>query len=231
MDNDAIRERLANVQRVKNMSLSVDSHHYIVLSYLYDWLENAAAHAARGILLDYGCGGQPYRDLFSSKIERYIAADIAAAADTTPDLTFLPGERLALPDHSVDTILSTQVLEHVPDHCFYLVECRRLLKPGGNLIITVPMQWRHHEVPFDYLRFTRFGISQCLIKLGFHIEDLRPCGGVYALLGQIFASHLDEAGMRRKWIFRLINRLALFLDRKCPDYEDTLGWMCIAKKS
>ena len=140
MDNDAIRERLANIQRVKNMSFSVDSHHYIVLSYLYDWLENAAAHAARGILLDYGCGGQPYRDLFSSKIERYIAADIAAAADTTPDLTFLPGERLALPDHSVDTILSTQVLEHVPDHCFYLAECRRLMKPGSNLIITVPMQ-------------------------------------------------------------------------------------------
>ena len=230
MNNDAISERLANVQRVKDMSLSLDSHHYIVLSYLYDWLEKTAVHVARGIMLDYGCGGQPYRELFSSKIERYIGADVAAAANTEPDLTFLPGERLALPDSSIDTILSTQVLEHVPDHDLYLAECKRLLKPGGKLIITVPMQWRHHEVPFDYFRFTRFGITHCLVKHGFDIEDLRPCGGVYALTAQILVSHLAERGTGRKWIFRLINQSALWLDRKYRDDDDTLVWMCIATR-
>ncbi len=230
MNQTDIRERLANVQRVKSMSLSLDSHHYITLSYLYDWLKNTAIHAARGTILDYGCGGQPYRELFSSKAQQYIGADVAAAADTAPDLTFLPGERLTLADESIDTILSTQVLEHVAEHDSYLAECRRLLKPGGRLLITVPMQWRHHEVPFDYFRYTRFGITHCLVKYGFAIEDLKPCGGVYALIGQIFASHLAERGVDHKWTFRLINRLALWLDKKYPDYEDTLAWLCIARK-
>ena len=48
MDNDAISVRLANVQRVKDMSLSLDSHHYIVLSYLYDWLEKSSGSCGSG---------------------------------------------------------------------------------------------------------------------------------------------------------------------------------------
>ena len=225
-----IRKQLTNLIRIRNISLSLDNHHYISLKYIYEWLESTATREARGILLDYGCGGQPYRELFSKVVDRYVGADVAAAAGIMPDLMILPGEPLAVEDGSIDTVLSTQVLEHILDINFYLAECSRLLKCTGTLIITVPMQWRHHEVPFDYFRFTRFGITSCLTKHGFLIKSIAPCGGVYALLGQIFASHLAEHGVKRKWMFRLINSLALWLDRKIPDHEDTLNWMCIAKK-
>ena len=101
-------------------------------------------------MLDFGCGAQPYRELFSPRISRYIGADVAAAKDTTLDVEIAPGEAVPLEDASVDTILATQTLEHVFDFQFYLRECERLLRPGGVLIMTAPMQWRLHEAPYDY---------------------------------------------------------------------------------
>lgn len=225
-----IREKLGGMVRVSDMHLDPSSHHYIVLSHLYDWLKNVALNEAKGVLLDYGCGGQPYRQLFSSRVTRYIGADVAQSRNTKVDIDLVPGHSVALPDQSVDTVLSTQVLEHVPDFNFYLSDCWRLLKPHGVLILTVPMQWRHHEVPYDFWRFTRHGITHALSHHGFTIKDLTPCGGVYALIGQIWLSHLNERGYNRARVYKWVSRLALWLDRKNPDLDDTLNWMCIAQK-
>lgn len=226
-----IREKLQGLQRVVGMELDPGNHHYIVLSHLYRWMRERALPAVNGVMLDYGCGGQPYRNFFEGKVTRYIGADVAAAAGVTLDIEFEPNSRLPLKDGSIDTILANQTLEHVSDVDVYLSECNRLLHGGGTLILTAPMQWRHHEVPYDYLRFTRFGISHLLERHRFQIRDLTPSGGVYALLGQIFLNHLSERGIQRKFLFRQINRLALWLDRKFPDQEDTINWMCIAQKS
>jgi SAM-dependent methyltransferase len=220
----------AGIERMATALPLRHGHHYIALSFMADWMGTVATKVARGVFLDYGCGGQPYRELFASRIERYIGADIVPAANITPDIVFAPGEPLPLPGASVDTILSTQVLEHVADYQAYLEDCRRLLKPQGYLIITIPMQWRHHEAPADYWRFTRYGISHVLQQHAFGVENITPCGGVYALLGQIFTDHLANRGIGSKRVYGLVNRLALWLDRRIPDYEDTLGWMCIAKK-
>jgi SAM-dependent methyltransferase len=232
---DAAKEQIKHVleglERVKEMQVDPASHHYIVLSHLYRWMRERALPAAYGVMLDYGCGGQPYRQLFSSQVSRYIGADVAAAQNTTLDIEFKPEEPLPLPDSSIDTILANQTLEHVADVDFYLQECHRLLRPGGTLILTAPMQWRHHEVPYDFLRFTRYGLTRLLTQHGFEVKDLTPSGGVYALLGQIFLNHLSERGIQRKFLFRQINRLALWLDRKVPDTEDTINWMCIAAKA
>lgn len=223
-----IQEALAGMERVRDMSLAPDSHHYIVLSLLYQWMRDAAAPAASGVLVDFGCGGQPYRALFEPHVARYIGADVAPALGVALDLQFVPGEPLPLADGSVDTVLSTQVLEHVADPGFYLRESRRVLRENGRLIITVPMQWRHHEVPYDYLRFTRYGVVHLLEHASFVIDDLRPCGGAYALIGQVLANTLAERGRYSKWLIRTINRVAIALDRRFPDYEDTLNWMCLA---
>jgi SAM-dependent methyltransferase len=114
------------------------------------------------------------------------------------------------------------------DPDFYLQECYRVLRSGGILILTAPMQWRHHEVPYDFFRFTKYGLIEVLKRSGLEITSIASTGGVYSLLGQIFRNHLAERGIQRKHLFRCINRLALWLDRKVPDPEDTLNWMCIA---
>ena len=137
---------------------------------------------------------------------------------------------LDIKSESIDTVLSNQVLEHVPDPNFYLSEAARVLRKNGTLILTVPMQWRHHEVPFDYYRYTKYGVTELLEKNGFTVVRVDPCGGVFALIGQILCSYLSENGItHRGWIYRMLNHLFLWLDRKCPDEEDSLAWMCIAE--
>jgi len=222
---------LSGIVRVSSMELRRDSHHYIVLSHLYQWMRERALTVAHGVLLDYGCGGQPYRELFLPKVSKYIAADVAAAHGTSVDIRLQPRQPVPLPSASVDTILANQTLEHVPDSDFYLAECERLLRPGGVLILTAPMQWRHHEAPFDYFRFTRYGLTELLSRHQFTLQDLSPSGGVYALLGQIFLNHLAERGFQNRLVFRAINRVALWFDKKVPDSEETINWMCIARKS
>ena len=218
------------LERIKDPGIDPSSHHYISHYLIFEWLKGYAYSYTQGVMLDYGCGGQPYRDFFSSKISKYIGADVAAANEIVPDILIVPGERVPLADESVDTVLSTQTLEHVLDFNFYLAECFRLLRPGGALLLTAPMQWRLHEVPYDYFRFTRHGLAEVMAVNGFEVRHIMPCGGVYALLGQIFLSHLAEKGLRKKRLFRLVNRLAMWLDKKIPDYEDTLNWMCVGIK-
>jgi len=230
MSSRSAADSSAGIDRITTALPLRHDHHYIVLSLMADWMRTVATKVARGVLLDYGCGGQPYRELFASRIERYIGADIAPAANTAPDIVFAPSQPLPLPDASVDTILSTQVLEHVADYQAYVEDCRRLLRQDGYLIITIPMHWRHHEMPTDYWRFTRYGIGHALQQHAFGVENLTPCGGVYAMLGQTFVDHLANRGIGSKQVYGLVNRLALWLDRRIPDYDDTLGWMCLAKK-
>ena len=225
--------QLAQPQRIVRMSdmlLPRDHHHFIVLSLIHRWIRDIALPQASGVLLDYGCGGQPYRSLFETRVDKYIGADVAAAIGVSLDLVITPGTPLALECQSVDTVLSTQTLEHVYDFRSYLAECRRLLRPGGNLILTVPMQWRMHEVPFDYWRFTKYGVISALNEQGFEIIHISKCGGAWALLGQLMNSHLAENQRGSKLLFWTTNRIALWLDKKFPDTEETIGWMCIAKR-
>jgi SAM-dependent methyltransferase len=165
------------------------------------------------------------------KLSRYIGADVSAADGIFLDIEIEPQQALPLDAASIDTLLSTQTLEHIEDVEFYISECARLVRPDGVLILTAPMQWRHHEVPYDYWRFTQYGLISLLERHGFSIKSIAPCGGVYALIGQIFLSHLHERGVRKKWLNKMVNWFALYLNQHWNDTEDTLNWMCIAVRN
>lgn len=228
--NSDIHSATEGISRMKSADVDASNQHFIVLTLLHKWLADVALPHASGVMLDLGCGGQPYKTLFSSRVTRYIGADVAPSRDIHLDIQIVPGEPVPLADASVDTILSTQTLEHVYDFQLYVRECHRLLKPGGILILTVPMQWRVHEAPYDYWRFTRYGVAELMTRSDFTEISITPCGGVCALVGQIVNSHLDAHQRGNKFIYRLINRLALALDRRFPDADETLLWMCLGQK-
>lgn len=213
-----------------NMQLDPRDFHYIVLSHIHAWLIEHALPAATGTLLDYGSGGQPYRALFETKVARYLAADLQPTGDLPLDVRLEPGKPVPMADESVETVLSSQTLEHVPDPGAYLRECGRLLKTGGRLILTAPMQWRHHEVPYDFYRFTRYGLEHLIKAAGFEVESITPAGGACALLGQMLINTLFERLGPRPVLYGLINRATLWLDRRYPDGDDTINWMCLARK-
>lgn len=120
-------------------------------------------------ILDYGCGGSPYRSLFPNS--KYIRADFTPC----DGLDFLLPEdsSIPVPDASFDIVLSTQVLEHVPEPANYVAECFRVLKPGGFLLLTTHGLFEDHGCPYDFQRWTADGLRLLLERAGFHTKGVK----------------------------------------------------------
>jgi len=179
-----------------------------------------------GDLLDVGCGRQPYRAYF--KNARSIRACDWDGKRGAVDFE-CPADKVPLPDASLDAILNTEVLEHVPDPLVVWREFARLLRPGGKLLLTTPMYWPGHEEPHDYHRFTEFGLRRLAEQSGFEIANLLPRGGSWAFLAQS-VQHVIPQYLRFRWQRRLVNRLLLRLDAWRCNPNVTLGWTLLAVK-
>ncbi len=96
-------------------------------------------------------------------------------------------------DESYDVALCTQVLEHVPDPLAVLGELRRILKPGGTLYLSAPFFFAEHMQPYDYYRYTQFGLRWLLEQAGFEVckvERLEGYLGALAYQMGLAARHL-----------------------------------------
>lgn len=123
----------------------------------------------KGRLLDYGCGGSPYASLLP-QFSPYVRADITAGEG----IDLVLDSRGSLPEEpadSYDVVLSTQVLEHVPDPGRYLTEAHRLLRPGGALVLTTHGFFPEHGCPYDYYRWTGYGLERAAQDAGFVVEE------------------------------------------------------------
>ena len=138
--------------------------HTVVRS-ITPWLATAS-----GQVLEVGCGGQSYRELLPDDCHYQGLEHEDARANfdyEQRDVTYYPGGAFPFPDGSFDCVFYTEVLEHVFEKEQFLQECRRVLKPGGKMIFTVPFQARYHYIPFDYWRFTQASIEKLLLGSGF----------------------------------------------------------------
>jgi SAM-dependent methyltransferase len=134
-------------------------------------------------VIDIGAGEAPYRELFAD--QRYVTLDHAdtphsGAVDMDGDADSIPAE-----DGSFDVVLCTQVLEHVAEPLQALQEFRRVLVPGGLLLATVPFLWEEHETPFDYYRYTRYGIEHLVFRAGFDEVEVKPRTDCFTTLAQL----------------------------------------------
>src|SRR5438874_13623420 len=110
---------------------------------LYERLEAAArAVPAGAMVLDAGAGECPHSNLFAHT--RYVKLD-RAIGDMTWDYSHLDvqGDVCELPfrDGAFDAVVSIQVLEHIQEPRVCVEEMARVLKPGGQLILTTVQAW------------------------------------------------------------------------------------------
>lgn len=217
---------------------------YIHYHFLQSDIHEALSQYARGILLDLGCGNKPYEEQYGQTCERSIGCDVIQSSNNRADL-LCEATSLPFTKNLFNTVFCTQVMEHVFDHGKLLSECHRVLKSDGYLVLTVPFCWELHEEPFDFFRFSKHGLQQLFEDAGFTDITIKPNGGKWAaafqmLLNTVYSSFRNK---NRTWRSRLvkllfsefkltwlINKFAIWLDKKDNDEIWTLNYLVIAKK-
>lgn len=136
---------------------------------------------AEGYLLDVGCGSKPYHALFN--LNAYVGVDWPQSGHSQQTVdAFADAQILPFASNSFDTVLCTEVIEHLPQPWTAVAEMARVLKPGGCLILTAPFVHNLHEQPHDYFRFTGYGLLALVRQC--HLEPLTiwERGGVLSVL-------------------------------------------------
>lgn len=157
-----------------------------------------------GRLLDIGCGRKPYRELFATR--EYIGLEIDSPenrANKQADF-FYDGTTFPFPDDSFDSALCNQVLEHVFTPAQFLSEIHRVLKPHGLLLLTVPFVWDEHEQPWDYARYSSFGLKSLLENNGFEVIEHHKINADVRVLFQLLNAYLFKVLWTKSKVFNLM---------------------------
>lgn len=162
-----------------------------------------------GDILEIGSGGKWRYAEGSLTVNR----DLSAAPDIVCD-----AEQLTLEDASFDAVLCIEVMEHTTSPPALLSEIRRVLKPGGKLLLTVPFVFEIHDER-DYYRFTRMGLEHLLAE--FSEVSIEPNGGVFCVL-----FHFIRLSFAGRVLFPVLNNLGYLLDSLIPQRNPriTLGY-------
>ena len=201
-------------------------------------IEAAARGHARGRLLDIGCGQGRYNDLLDRYADSRTGMEPARQRYASGCLPGVWGSGLSLPfgDACFDTVVSFQVLEHVPEPAQMVREISRVLKPGGCLILTAPHIWGVHEEPEDYFRFTGFGLSHLSRVAGLRVSSVRAMAGYWVTAGARFCYYLQQfeklpgMALPLRPLYALVQFAALVLDRLHRVEGDAWNFILVAIK-
>lgn len=157
------------------------SHNWLTKRIVNRFVHNRL-HCFSGVVVDLGCGTRPYETDIMQYANQYIGVDWSNTlhglqADVIADLNLpLPMES-AMADH----VVCFEVLEHLAEPNLLLSEAARLLRQNGQLTLSVPFQWGIHEAPWDYYRYTRYGLAYMLGKAGFVDIVIAPTMGFWSM--------------------------------------------------
>jgi SAM-dependent methyltransferase len=161
-----------------------------------------------GNVLDVGCGRKPYRHLFHCRDYLGLEIDTPENRATKAADYFYDGKTFPFADARFDTVVCNQVLEHVFEPQDFLGEIRRVTRPGGDLLITVPFAWDEHEQPRDFARYSSFGLRSLLEKAGFEIVRQEKINADVRVLFQLANAYLHKVLWTRS---RALNLLVCIL--------------------
>jgi len=191
------------------------------------------AHA-RGRLLDLGCGKVPLYELYRPTVSSTVCVDWPnshhgqAHVDVTCDLN----RPLPFKSASFDTILLSDVVEHLFDYPTAWSEMARVLRPSGRAIVGVPFLYWLHEEPYDYFRPTEFALRRFCQDNGLRVITLEPYGGALDVIFDIAAKHLAISTALAR-AFYWAGRAVLPLGRRAlarTERKFPLGYVLVAER-
>jgi SAM-dependent methyltransferase len=147
---------------------------------------------ARGRLVDLGCGKAPLYGTYRTLVDAVTCVDwpqsphASLHVDRDADLSGV----LPFDDAAFDTIILSDVLEHVAEPERLWREMARILAPRGRALINVPFLYGVHEAPHDYARYTEFALRRFAANAGLAVLLLQPVGGSLHVLADLLGKHL-----------------------------------------
>jgi SAM-dependent methyltransferase len=181
----------------------------------------------KGTLYDLGAGESPYKDFFLQYADQYIAVDWAGSYHATK-ADIAAGLNLPLPIESevADSVVSLSVMEHLCEPQIMLNEACRILKPGGGIVLQVPWQWWIYEAPYDFFRYTPYGLKYLFEKAGFVDVVVKPQSGFFTMW-ILKINHFSQRLIRGARLLRGAIKAALlpfwYLGQKAAPLLDNLG--------
>jgi SAM-dependent methyltransferase len=160
------------------------------------------SHASQGLTLDLGCGNSPYASLFPNRVglDQSPGRGVAALGDM---------HELPFGSAAFENVLCTEALEHSPNPQAVADEMRRVLRPGGVVILTTRFLYPIHEAPGDFWRFTKYGLRYL-----FRDWDLLACEEEadtfesFAILCQRLGFQGEFRGLRQgRYLFFLLAKV------------------------
>lgn len=191
---------------------------------------------ARGRLLDLGCGKVPLYGAYARLVSDVTCVDWATGEhiDFSCDLS----RPLPFGDQNFDTIILSDVLEHVPEPEALWREMKRVLAPQGKIIMNVPFYYSVHAHPHDYYRYTNFALQRFVGTNELELVHLETLGGMIEILADLVSKALSKVrlvgpplAILIQWAVRAFGRtrwgarIALISSRHFP-----FGYFMIARR-
>mgnify|MGYP001605819804 FL=1 len=200
-------------------------------------IKNAGRHI-KGKVLDLGAGDlNRYGYLFDC--DEYLKMDIKPGSNID---VVGSADNIPFPDRHFDSVVATQVFEHLLDFEKAAKEVNRVLKPGGIILTTVPQWGELHSEPHDYWRFTNFGLIKLFERNGFSVISRVPVGGFFSMIAQLKIRYLiDKFNLYHHSFWgRLFSKMFLVygifmawldgIDGSKANRNHTIGWCAVFKK-
>lgn len=147
---------------------------------------------AHGRLADLGCGDVPLYGMYKDRVSEVVCVDWSQSRHRTSHIDFECDLNQPLPFEadSFDTLILSDVLEHLCEPDALWRELSRILRPDGRVLCSVPFFYWLHESPHDYYRYTEYALRRFAKNSSLKVFELIPIGGSIEVMTDLLAKHL-----------------------------------------
>ncbi|HEY3832842.1 MAG TPA: methyltransferase domain-containing protein [Acidimicrobiia bacterium] len=188
---------------------------YLVAALVADFYAHAIPSHARGRLGDLGCGAAPLYELYEPHAQSVVWIDWPNSLHENRALDAACDLNVGVPvrDAAFDTIIVSDVLEHLRRPEVAWAELLRTLAPGGTILGNAPFLYWVHEAPYDFHRYTEHALRASVEDAGGRIELLDAMGGSADVFADFVGKHIGAIPVVGQPLARMLAHVTLAFGR------------------